>query len=40
MIISLALVEKCDAILVLGDSAGANRERELVKGKGCPFIGM
>src|SRR5438045_9515568 len=36
MAISLALVDKCDAILVIGESAGANRERDLVKGKGLP----
>ena len=36
MAISLALVNKCDAILVIGDSAGANRERDLVKSKGLP----
>jgi Domain of unknown function (DUF4406) len=38
MTISLALVDKCDAILVLGESAGANRERELVKRKGLPVF--
>ena len=36
MAISLALVDKCDAILVIGDSAGVNRERELVESKGLP----
>jgi hypothetical protein len=34
MAISLALVDKCDAILMIGESPGANRERDLVKGKG------
>lgn len=36
MAISLALVDKCDAILLIGDSPGANRERDLVKSKGLP----
>jgi hypothetical protein len=36
MAISLALVDKCDAILMIGESAGANRERELIKRKGLP----
>lgn len=36
MAISLALVDKCDAILVIGESSGANRERDLVKTKGLP----
>jgi hypothetical protein len=36
MAISLALVDKCDAILVIGESAGVNRERDLVKSKGLP----
>jgi hypothetical protein len=36
MTISLALVDKCDAILMIGESAGANRERDLVKEKGLP----
>lgn len=36
MAISLALVDKCEAILVIGESAGANRERELVRAKGLP----
>ena len=36
MTISLALVDKCDAILVIGESPGANRERDLVKAKGLP----
>lgn len=36
MAISLALVDKCDAILVISDSAGANRERDLVESKGLP----
>ena len=36
MTISLALVDKCDAILMIGESAGANRERDLVREKGLP----
>jgi hypothetical protein len=34
MAISLALVDKCDAILIIGESAGVNRERELFKSTG------
>jgi len=36
MAISLALVDKCDAILIIGESAGVDRERDLVKSKGLP----
>lgn len=36
MTISLALVDKCDAILMIGESPGANRERDLVRLKGLP----
>ena len=36
MAISLALVDKCDAILVIGESPGVNRERDLVQSKGRP----
>jgi hypothetical protein len=36
MAISLALVDKCDAILIIGESAGVNRERDLVMLKGLP----
>ena len=36
MAISLALVDKCDAILVIGESAGVKRERDLVRCKGLP----
>lgn len=36
MAISLALVDKCDVILILGESAGANRERDLISSKGLP----
>ena len=36
MTISLALVDKCDAILIIGESAGVKRERDLVSSKGLP----
>ena len=36
MAISLALVDKCDAILIIGESAGVNRERDLIQSKGLP----
>ena len=36
MAISLALIDKCDAILVIGDSPGVDRERELIENKGLP----
>jgi len=36
MKISLAVVDKCDAILMIGESAGAKRERELIRAKGLP----
>lgn len=36
MTISLALVARCDALLLLGESPGANRERDLVASKGLP----
>src|SRR5687768_7287410 len=36
MEISLALVERCDAILMIGESPGANRERDLVASLGRP----
>lgn len=36
MAISLALVDKCEAILVIGESPGVTRERELVRSKGLP----
>jgi hypothetical protein len=34
MNISLALAEKCDAILMIGESPGANMEREIFQRKG------
>ena len=36
MTISLAVVDKCDAILMIGESPGANRERDLIRAKGLP----
>ena len=36
MAISLALVDRCDAILLIGESAGANREQDLVAAKNLP----
>jgi hypothetical protein len=36
MAISLAVVGCCDAILMIGESPGANRERELLATRGCP----
>lgn len=34
MDISLALVDKCDALLLTGESPGANKERDLILSKG------
>ena len=34
MDISLAVVERCDALLLLAESPGANRERDLIRSKG------
>ncbi len=34
--ISFAIVEKCDAILMIGESPGANVERDIIKAKGFP----
>ena len=36
MRISLELVDGCDALLLVAESPGANRERDLVLGKGLP----
>lgn len=36
MTISLALVDKCDAILIIGSSPGVKRERDLIEAKGLP----
>ena len=36
MDISLAVIDQCDALLMLGESPGANRERDMVIAKGLP----
>ena len=36
MTISLALVDRCEAILMIGESPGANRERDLIRSKNRP----
>lgn len=36
MEISLAVINACDAILMIAESPGANKERDLVKAKGLP----
>jgi len=36
MAISLGVVGQCDALLLIGESPGANRERDLILSKGLP----
>ena len=36
MKISLAVIDKCEALLMIGESPGANKERDLVLSKGLP----
>ena len=36
MDISLAVINACDAILMIGESPGANKERDLILSKGLP----
>lgn len=36
MEISLAVINACDAILMIGESPGANKERDLILSKGLP----
>ena len=36
MKISVAIVERCDAILIIGESPGVNRERDVISAKGLP----
>ncbi len=36
MDISLAVIDKCEALLLLAESPGANKERDLVLAKGLP----
>lgn len=38
MTISLAVIDKCDALLLLAESPGANKERDLVLAKGLPVF--
>ena len=36
MDISMAVINSCEAILMIGSSPGADRERDLIAGKGLP----
>lgn len=36
MDISLAVIDKCEGILLIGESPGANKERDLILSKGLP----
>ncbi len=36
MKISMALIDKCEAILMIGESPGANREKDFIVSKGLP----
>lgn len=36
MEISLAVIDKCEGILMIGESPGANKERDLILSKGLP----
>lgn len=38
MAISLGVVGRCDAILLIGESPGANRERDLIMARGLPVF--
>ena len=38
MDISLALIESCEAILMIGESPGANREKDLIISKKLPVF--
>jgi hypothetical protein len=38
MRISLAVIESCEGLLLIGESPGANRERDLVLAKGLPVF--
>jgi hypothetical protein len=38
MEISMALINACDALLLIAESPGANRERDLVLSKGLPVF--
>jgi Domain of unknown function (DUF4406) len=36
MDLSLAVIDRCEALLLIAESPGANRERDLVQAKGLP----
>lgn len=36
MAISMAVIDKCDALLLIAESPGANRERDQILAKGLP----
>ncbi|MCB0700105.1 MAG: DUF4406 domain-containing protein [Chitinophagales bacterium] len=36
MDISMAVIDKCEALLLIAESPGANRERDLILSKGLP----
>lgn len=38
MDISLAVIDKCEGLLLLAESPGANRERDLILAKGFPVF--
>jgi len=38
MQISLAVIDKCEGLLLLAESPGANRERDLILSKGLPVF--
>lgn len=38
MDISMAVINACDGLLLLGESPGANRERDLILAKGLPVF--
>lgn len=38
MDISLAVINACDALLLIGESPGANKERDLILSKGKPVF--
>ncbi len=36
MDISMAVIDRCEALLIIGESPGANREKEFILSKGLP----
>ncbi|MEO8589273.1 MAG: DUF4406 domain-containing protein [Flavobacteriales bacterium] len=38
MAISMAVIDACEALLLLGESPGANKERDLILAKGLPVF--